>query len=184
MPPVTERPLMRDVVITDADPRAVDYLRNEYERYADHGMDMLTRDLDRPDRFVWLRGFTDMAARHEALTEFYTGAVWAEHGPAANATMVDWDDVRLLEPIRLPTLAERGPETRASTPYWISVHESGTALGPDAPGLLRTLRADNTFPILPVREDGDVVVRLSDAPPAEPALQVIRAESTSRSLLP
>ncbi|MGW5696152.1 NIPSNAP family protein, partial [Streptomyces asiaticus] len=28
------------------------------------------RDLDEPDRFVWLRGFEDMAVRHDALTAF------------------------------------------------------------------------------------------------------------------
>jgi hypothetical protein len=54
------------------------------------------RDLDRPDRFVWLRGFIDMPSRETGLTAFYTGPVWKEHGPAANATMLDSDDVLLL----------------------------------------------------------------------------------------
>lgn len=57
------------------------------------------RDLDAPDRFVWLRGFPDMEARRHALTAFYDGPVWAEHGPRANATMVDSDDVLLLRPL-------------------------------------------------------------------------------------
>lgn len=56
------------------------------------------RDLDRPDMFVWLRGFEDMEARKSALTAFYDGPVWAEHRDAANATMVDSDDVLLLKP--------------------------------------------------------------------------------------
>ncbi|WPO72398.1 MULTISPECIES: NIPSNAP family protein [unclassified Streptomyces] len=56
------------------------------------------RDLDDPDRFVWLRGFPDMATRHRALTDFYGGPVWAEHGPQANDTMRDSDDVLLLRP--------------------------------------------------------------------------------------
>ena len=34
------------------------------------------RDLDDPDRFVWLRGFADMESRREALTAFYGGPVW------------------------------------------------------------------------------------------------------------
>lgn len=50
-----------------------------------------------PDQFVWLRGFTDMGARRQALERFYGGPVWAEHGPAANATMHDSDDVHLLQ---------------------------------------------------------------------------------------
>lgn len=56
------------------------------------------RDLDRPDMFVWLRGFGDMDARKEALTAFYGGPIWAAHRDAANATMIDSDDVLLLKP--------------------------------------------------------------------------------------
>jgi hypothetical protein len=58
------------------------------------------RDLDGPDRFVWLRGFPDMAARADALTAFYDGPVWQRHRNAANATMVDSDNVLLLRPAR------------------------------------------------------------------------------------
>ena len=54
------------------------------------------RDLDRPDRFVWLRGFADMATRKHGLESFYGGPVWAAHRDAANATMIDSSDVRLL----------------------------------------------------------------------------------------
>ncbi|CDX27949.1 conserved hypothetical protein [Mesorhizobium plurifarium] len=56
------------------------------------------RDLDRPDMFVWLRGFEDMEARKDALSAFYGGPVWAAHRDAANATMIDSDDVLLLKP--------------------------------------------------------------------------------------
>lgn len=56
------------------------------------------RDLDRPDMFVWLRGFKDMEARKQALTAFYDGPVWAAHKDAANATMIDSDDVLLITP--------------------------------------------------------------------------------------
>jgi quinol monooxygenase YgiN len=55
------------------------------------------RDLDRPDMFVWLRGFDSMEARKNALTRFYDGPVWAAHRDAANATMIDSDDVLLLK---------------------------------------------------------------------------------------
>jgi hypothetical protein len=48
--------------------------------------------------FVWLRGFDGMEARKEALTAFYDGPVWTTHRDAANATMIDSDDVRLLKP--------------------------------------------------------------------------------------
>src|SRR4029450_8460447 len=56
------------------------------------------RDLDHPDRFVWLRGFHDMTSRAKALSDFYGGPVWKAHQEAANATMIDSDNVLLLSP--------------------------------------------------------------------------------------
>ena len=58
------------------------------------------RDLDDADRFVWLRGFRDMPARAHALAAFYGGPVWKAHREAANATMLDSDNVLLLRPAR------------------------------------------------------------------------------------
>lgn len=65
-----------------------------------HGMRVLGqfRDLDQPDLFVWLRGFADMDVRRRALEAFYGGPVWAAHRAAANATMIDSDNVLLLRP--------------------------------------------------------------------------------------
>lgn len=57
------------------------------------------RDLDRPDLFVWMRGFDGMEARKDALTAFYEGPVWGAYSNAANATMIDSDDVLLLKPV-------------------------------------------------------------------------------------
>src|SRR6267142_1534331 len=56
------------------------------------------RDLDNRNRFVWLRGFSDMSSRARALEDFYGGPVWKAHREAANATMVDSDNVLLLRP--------------------------------------------------------------------------------------
>src|SRR5258708_966774 len=61
------------------------------------------RDLDDPDRFVWLRGFRDMASRAAALGAFYQGPVWQAHRDAANATMADSSDVLLLRPLDPPS---------------------------------------------------------------------------------
>src|SRR5262245_40499614 len=47
------------------------------------------RDLDRPERFVWMRGFPDMQRRRAALEAFYGGPIWKANAAAANATMVD-----------------------------------------------------------------------------------------------
>jgi hypothetical protein len=56
------------------------------------------RDLDDPDRFVWLRGFADMPSRARGLQGYYGGPVWAAHREAANAPRSDSDDVLLLRP--------------------------------------------------------------------------------------
>lgn len=56
------------------------------------------RDLDDPDRFVWLRGFADMPAHARALQAFYGGPVWQAHRSAANPTMIDSDNVLPLRP--------------------------------------------------------------------------------------
>src|SRR5919109_530674 len=53
-------------------------------------------DLDDPNRFVWLRGFNDMSAREQSLNTFYNGPIWKAHRDAANATMIDSDNVLLL----------------------------------------------------------------------------------------
>ena len=59
------------------------------------------RDLDDPDAFVWLRTFPDMESRLTSLEAFYLeSAAWREHRTAANATMVDSDNVLLLRPAR------------------------------------------------------------------------------------
>jgi quinol monooxygenase YgiN len=65
------------------------------------GMDIIGtfRDLDNPDRFVWLRGFPDMEARAKSLAAFYGGPVWKAHRDAANDTMIDSDNVLLLRPV-------------------------------------------------------------------------------------
>lgn len=72
------------------------------------------RDLDDPDRFVWLRGFRDMASRAPALAAFYGGPVWRAHRDAANATMIDSDNVLLLRPAWPGAGIEMRGRTRAA----------------------------------------------------------------------
>jgi len=135
------------------------------------------RDLDGPDRFVWLRGFPDLASRAGLLGAFYGGPVWKANREAANATMIDSDDVLLLRPVdadsglRLP--CERRPQEDDPTGAFVLV----TVYLLDAPvddtfvrlfrtqvspilaaagcpplGEYRTEYARNDFPQLPVRE--------------------------------
>jgi len=91
----TLRPGMRDTLIELFD-------REFVETQEALGMKVIGqfRDMNNPDRFVWLRGFHDMPSRAEALKSFYGGPVWKAHGKAANATMIDSDNVLLLRPAR------------------------------------------------------------------------------------
>jgi hypothetical protein len=58
------------------------------------------RDLDDVDSFVWIRGFAQMEQRRRALQAFYTSKTWIDNRDAANATMVDSDNVLLLRSAR------------------------------------------------------------------------------------
>ncbi len=146
------------------------------------------RDLDRPDRFVWFRGYPDMESRLESLTAFYSGPVWKEHGPAAVDTMIDSDDVLLLEPTAFQLPGARPVGEVAPTELTITVYDGRPDVGGGEPvALLHTLAAENTYPKLPVR-DADVTVRVDRGPaPAglsrNGVVQTIRAQSTSRSQL-
>jgi hypothetical protein len=120
------------------------------------------RDLDDPDRFVWMRGFPDMAGRAEALDAFYNGPVWAKHSARANDTMLDTSDARLL---RLVTGGF--PREYAGT-HSITIKPAGMPV-PGAIVTLTTLDAENTFPRLPVRTDEgpvDVALYAADIPEA------------------
>ncbi len=145
------------------------------------------RDLDDPDAFVWLRGFQDMRARHNALTAFYDGPVWGEHCNAANATMIDSDDVLLLHPageadgFELPARRPARDATdlshaiiQAVTYKLKSPAESGFLVfyeetlasilrnaGESRIALFASERSDNTFTRLPVRLGENVAVAFS-----------------------
>lgn len=146
------------------------------------------RDLGDADRFVWLRGFADMAERGVALPAFYGGPAWASHRDAANATMRDSDDVLLLRPAwpgaALPgPSADRAPRGATAMPPGVLLASvfhlkapAGTELLAQCRGALserlrsagaRTLAwyvtedAPNNFPRLPVREGEAVLVSLA-----------------------
>ena len=120
------------------------------------------RDLERPDRYVWVRAFPSMEVRGEALPAFYGGPVWKRHSAAANATMVDVDDVLLLRPVRpFPALGPRPPVGAAAPTSVVvaSVYHGGRPTPvPAAVASFETLHAANNFPALPVRTDLDAFV--------------------------
>jgi hypothetical protein len=145
------------------------------------------RDLDDARRFVWLRGFSDMPARAEALQAFYTGPVWKAHREAANATMVDSDNVLLLRPAQAGSgfesdaraLAPRDATQIPSGLIEVRIYYFDSQPGPveiqrldvmrvalDSVGatrlaVLRTEPSANNYPRLPVREDEPAIVAIS-----------------------
>ena len=145
------------------------------------------RDLEDPDRFVWLRGFADMEARTPALETFYGGPVWKEHGPAANATMVDHTNVLLLKPADGTAGFAFDPRGRPAPggpviaggvviatidhlngpPSADAVAAPGDAGGAAILARLVTERARNGFPRLPIREDANVLVTFLSHPTAD-----------------
>ena len=100
----TLRPGQRDVLIGLFDREFV-----ESQEAAGMAIVGQFRDLDDPDRFVWIRGFASMPARAAALAAFYGGPAWKANSAAANATMIDSDNVLLLRPQAHPEDASSPP---------------------------------------------------------------------------
>jgi quinol monooxygenase YgiN len=146
------------------------------------------RDLNNRDRFVWLRGFSDMDARAAQLQEFYGGPVSKAHRDAANATMIDSDNVLLLRPAHsdsgfsIANVARPpGGSTETARGMLVAtIYHLAEAKGPDFGHFFeRELRPiveqtgatvvasfvtenhPNTFPRLPVREDANVFIWFS-----------------------
>lgn len=160
--------------------------RELVESQEDVGMDVIGtfHDLDNPDRFVWLRGFESMESRGRSLAAFYGGPEWKAHRSAANATMIDSDNVLLLRPawagsgfaddgVRAPrgskvlpkglvvvtTCALAAPATPALCAACRNVlPAAGAAAGAKTIVALVTETSSNTFPALPVREGENVLV--------------------------
>lgn len=126
-----------------------------------------------------MRGFPGMPARAAALRSFYSGPVWQRHRDAANATLLDNDDVLLLKPARagsgfaaaLATRPPVGSTAVAPDVFGVGICSLGAPAEHGFTGLfervlaplLRDAGADllatyaidpsaNTFPRLPVRE--------------------------------
>jgi hypothetical protein len=143
------------------------------------------RNIDDPDRFVWLRGFGGFDTRFAALDGFYNGDVWKAHRSAANATMIDSDDVLLLRPVSGDL--SRDPRTRAPigaamtdslivvTMYFLApygdegfgafftktIASALTETGGAPLATFATEHSANTFPRLPVRENETVFISIA-----------------------
>lgn len=164
------------------------------------------RDLDKPDRFVWIRAFRDMQARAPALKAFYSGPVWAAHKAVANSTMIDASNVLLLHPTSLhrvlPSLEKRPAKGATATPGTLisatiysfsesvpseflffferSLQPAVVRAGVPVLAAFVTEESPNNFPALPVREREHVFVWLTRAANADDYRQQIeRLEAQS-----
>ena len=163
------------------------------------------RDLADPNRFVWVRGFTDMKKRHDALTAFYYGPVWQTWREQANATLADNDNVLLLRPaypgsgfaldglVRPASGPAAGPVTGGrlvvATIYYLradTLPGFAAAFRRDMAPLLErsgarilaqyvSEKSRNTFPRLPVREQEHVFVVFAAFDDADAYLRQQRA---------
>jgi hypothetical protein len=140
------------------------------------------RVAEEPDTFLWLRAFSHMAARRHALEAFYGGPVWRFHRDAANATMIDSNDVHLLRAIapetgvQLPPRRPAPGERRPAQSFRLMVSELRYAeglgsyhlwlrlflrkAGADPLASFGTLPAENNYPALPVWRNRPVHVAL------------------------
>ncbi len=182
----TLRPGQRDVLIDLFDRELVE--SQEAEGMAIVGQ---FRDLDDPDRFVWIRGFDDMPSRARALAAFYGGPAWKAHRAEANATMIDSDNVLLLRPVsawsgfpapeaaRPPAGATSAEPSRILVTLYYRDHPFDRAFadlfdrqarpvlieaGATPLACLQTEHAENTFPALPVRTGENVFASLARFP--------------------
>ena len=187
------RPGARDTLISLFDAELV-------ETQEDAGMKVIGqfRDLDEPDRFTWLRGFPDMVERERSLTAFYGGPVWRANSAAANATMIDSDDVLLLKPARPGSAFALGSRSQpsgfveATILYLETAEQTGELVarfaseiapaiadgGGTVLGFFVTESSPNTYPALPVREGEHVLVsfvglREARGPSAHPAFETL-----------
>jgi len=138
------------------------------------------RDLDDPDRFVWIRGFADMDARKAALEAFYFGPVWKAHRTEANAMIVDSDNVLLLTPgvgmvgppmlggkgvVRIAIYRLREVDPAAFAAFFAARMQPGIeAARARVVATLTTEAAVNNFPRLPVREHDPVFLWIAHFP--------------------
>jgi len=196
----TLRPGQRDVLVDLFDREFV-----ESQEAAGMAVVGQFRDLDDPDRFVWIRGFGDMPSRARALAAFYGGPAWKANSAQANATMIDSDNVLLLRPVTgrsgFPAPeAARPPAGRAvagTSRILITIYHRDqpfdqafadyfdrqarpalAAAGATPLACLQAEHAENTFPALPVRAGENVFVWLARFP-GQPELDACRRRLAS-----
>jgi hypothetical protein len=147
------------------------------------------RDLGDPNRFVWMRGFSDMPAREKGLTDFYiNGSTWRVHSEVARSKMIDSTDALMLRPATANSgFALESPDRRPAIDSALSqslvvaaIHSLPAPANADfleffecevepvlqdagatMLGAFVTEHSPNNFPQLPVREGENVFILFS-----------------------
>lgn len=141
------------------------------------------RTNDDPDRFVWMRGFTDMKSRFNFLNAFYlSNPVWKKYRGDANAMIVNSDNVYLLRPLEINKLKVNKAQHQFENKNAVVVvdfYVCNSTLGKtialfetDFIPFLKSLKvndvtlwvsemSENDFPRLPVFQDKNLLVSIT-----------------------
>lgn len=155
---------------------------------------------NKPNMFLWLRGFHSMDDRARINAAFYYGPLWREHSKTLNSFIVDSDNVLLMKPLRplmiLPAVDPvKEPQGAKGTGVaLLCTVKPGSAeafaqqaeatfarlrgAGMREAAVLVTLDATNNFPQLPIRTDGPHLVWLGFAADDQPLGAAAEAAKT------
>jgi hypothetical protein len=128
------------------------------------------------DRFVWLRGFTNMKTRVKFLNDFYVNsATWKEHGKGANEMMINWGNVYLLKPLHKNVFFKTGKSITVIDFYICNstLDKVIKLFDTEYIPFLKTINiedvslwisemSENDFPRLPVFQDKNLLVAISN----------------------
>lgn len=131
---------------------------------------------DTNDRFVWLRGFTDMTTRVKFLNDFYIDSpTWKEYGKGANEMMINSDNVYLLKPLHKNGLL-KSEKTFTVIDFYIcncTIDKVISLFETEYIPFLKSINVDdisfwvsemtqNDFPRLPVFQDKNLLVTITN----------------------
>jgi hypothetical protein len=128
------------------------------------------------DRFVWLRGFTNMKTRVKFLNDFYINSVtWKEYGKGANEMMINSDNVYLLKPLHKNVFLKTD-KTITVIDFYVcngTIDKVINLFDTEYIPFLKTINVDdisfwvseiteNDFPRLPVFQDKNLLVAITN----------------------
>lgn len=139
---------------------------------------------DEPDRFFWIRGFSNMKDRGAALNAFYLGEVWRDHGATAVGMLYTPGSRKfLVKPLksfdnRFETAGLRyihkAPEQHVKIDYFssklrdpeeikafLSNYYDMNETSSDIIAVFTGETESNSFPLFPITQDADQLIVLT-----------------------